>query len=176
MPCLSDALVVVGGAMQIAGVAWAVFEIERIRRSWRALRKVGHEIAAEIQAMLRPPDEASEASPSSKWEPYTLTARSEFAIETRTQPDTLDERIARLETRVTELSKGVQADRKRVEARIKRVTEHADAIDRELRELMDAQERQRRESQSSADRLQRRIAPLLVTGLALSVVGSVTPC
>lgn len=176
MPCLSHVLIVLGGVFQIAGVAWAVMEVEKIRRSLIALRKVGQEIAAEIRAMLGAADEPTEEAASKTFEPFSLDFGGKVSIEAPPQLETLEERVAYLETRLTNLSKRTWQDKKNLEKQVKRATERADAIDRELRELIDAQEEQRRESQASARRLQGRIAPLVVIGLALSVLGSVVPC
>jgi len=163
VPCLSHVLIVLGGGLQIAGVAWAVVEVGKIRRSLVALRKAGQEIAKEIRSIL-------DASPPGRdirvavHDSFTLTDSATVEKIPAAGP-TLEQRVELLEAEIRSLAQ--QATDARQQA-------HSEA--RRTRELIDAQEKQRRESQASAERLQRRIAPLLVIGLALSVVGSVVPC
>jgi hypothetical protein len=170
-------LIVLGGVMQIVGVIWAVLEVEKIRQSLIAVRKVGQEIAAEIRSVLKGPPERRDATV------HAVTARGSAhaggrIVESNVvgPPPTLDERVERLEVEIRRLDEQAMKDRENLRAEAQRAREHADAIDRELRELIEAQEQQRRESQQTAERLQRRIAPLLVTGLILSAVGSVVQC
>ena len=177
MPCLAHLLVVVGGVFQIVGVAWAVVEVKKVRRSLAELRKVAQEIAAEIRSLLHPPPERQHAVnlagviSSSGGGMGNLTVTGTVG-----PPPTLQERVERTEAEIRRLDEQATADRQEMRAEAKRAKEHADAIEREMRELIEAQERQRREAQEAAQRLQRRIAPMLIGGLAISIVGSVIPC
>jgi outer membrane murein-binding lipoprotein Lpp len=178
VPCLAHVLIVVGGVLQIIGVGWAVIEVGKIRRSIAALRAAGRAIASEIRATLqRQAEEQIIGRGEAVLGSVSLSGSGSISASgTVGPPPTLEQRIERMESEVQRLDTQAETDREAMRVATARAREHADAIDREIRQLIDAQERQRRESEETARRLQRRIAPLLILGLALSVVGSVIPC
>jgi hypothetical protein len=173
VPCLAHVLTIVGGLAEIGGLALVVVEIIKVqRREFPQHRGWVRRALGWLRRLGRKPETRYVTGAVSL---AAVTSAGAGAVVEK-PPQTLADRVKRLERLLDELRQLGQQDKAELRQEIAQARETSEAQVAELRAAVEKRDQERRDGLSDALLLQKVGVVAFIVGVGLSVWGNLLPC
>jgi hypothetical protein len=166
---MSNALIIMGAALEIIGLAFVFIELAVIRSQEFGVPTPWTRLRAWLRRLLRRPQVISVSAADSA----TLSGSVRAKARPGPASDNADERIARLERYVDYLDRDVDELHARIDRTAQEIAAAAKQGDEQLRREMDQRDEQRRAALRPSLRRQAAGAVCVFIGLVLGTIGNV---